>query len=368
MSSIRNRRNLSDSQSGMVAVMVTLIMMVVISLIVIGFAQVTRRAQRNALDAQLSTQAFYAAESGVNDAAAIMKVQAAGGSIPAKTSCDDTAVYNFDSTGKSKLDGAGSGVSYTCVLIDPTPTKLNASVGANTSQVMRLKSAAGQFDKIVISWTPGGNANSPLANCPTGAGRYSPASDPTGTAQWTCKFGVVRAELTQTAGTLTRDGLMNNTNVFFLNPVSTASLGVGNWSTDNSKSIAASCTNTKCTAEIHFNGAGASSYYLHLNMVYQPTSITVSAKDAGNNDIHFSEAQVQVNATGKAQDVLRRILVAIPLDGDAMPAPNGAIISGDTVCKRFTVTNNSFSTEGHDGANGNPLCDADQDLGTPTNP
>lgn len=44
--------------------MITIVMMVVISLIVVGFTQVANRNRRQSLDRQLSTQAFYVAESG----------------------------------------------------------------------------------------------------------------------------------------------------------------------------------------------------------------------------------------------------------------------------------------------------------------
>ena len=63
-------KRLKQSESGIVSLMMTLVIMLVISLIVIGIAQLSRREQRQALDNQLSTQAFYAAESGVNDAQA----------------------------------------------------------------------------------------------------------------------------------------------------------------------------------------------------------------------------------------------------------------------------------------------------------
>jgi len=46
---------LSKNQTGLVSIMVTIIMMLVISLIVLGFATVTRRNTREALDRQLST-------------------------------------------------------------------------------------------------------------------------------------------------------------------------------------------------------------------------------------------------------------------------------------------------------------------------
>ena len=58
---------------GLVSFMITIIMMLVITLIVIGFTQVSNRNRRESLDRQLSTQAFYAAESGVNEALKVLR-------------------------------------------------------------------------------------------------------------------------------------------------------------------------------------------------------------------------------------------------------------------------------------------------------
>src|SRR5689334_20404193 len=83
MSIKRSTHHLDDRQAGMVAIMVMLILMLVISLIVLGFAQISRRNQRQSLDRQLSTQAFYAAETGINDAAEIIKNALAAGTTAA---------------------------------------------------------------------------------------------------------------------------------------------------------------------------------------------------------------------------------------------------------------------------------------------
>jgi Tfp pilus assembly protein PilX len=59
-------RNIRHAEQGLVSIVVTMIFLIVLSLIVVGFAQVARREQRESLDRQLSSQAFYAAESGIN--------------------------------------------------------------------------------------------------------------------------------------------------------------------------------------------------------------------------------------------------------------------------------------------------------------
>ena len=72
-------------------VLLTMILMIVVGLIVLGFAQISRRNQRQALDRQLSTQAFYAAETGVNDAANLIKTAVQAGTVvAAKPDCTST--------------------------------------------------------------------------------------------------------------------------------------------------------------------------------------------------------------------------------------------------------------------------------------
>ena len=55
-------------ERGVVSIMVSIVLMAVMTLIVLGFSEIARRDQRQTLDRQLSNQAFYAAEIGVNDA------------------------------------------------------------------------------------------------------------------------------------------------------------------------------------------------------------------------------------------------------------------------------------------------------------
>src|SRR5262245_28445627 len=66
MNVMKHRLKLMPNQSGMAAIIVTLIIMIVLSLITLGFARIVNREQRQVADRQLNTQAFYAAESGVS--------------------------------------------------------------------------------------------------------------------------------------------------------------------------------------------------------------------------------------------------------------------------------------------------------------
>src|SRR5688572_1479839 len=119
MSSKDFRLSHQQKEAGMVAIMVTMILMIVISLIVLGFAQISRRNQRQTLDRQLSTQAFYAAETGINDAAELIK--GASGVVPDKPDCASSGggFYTLTPT----ID-ATNNVEYTCLTVDPSPESL----------------------------------------------------------------------------------------------------------------------------------------------------------------------------------------------------------------------------------------------------
>src|SRR3954463_2749341 len=123
MSTIQQRQ---VKERGMVSILVTMLLMVVITLIVLGFAQISRRNQRQAVDRQLSTQAFYAAEAGINDARNLIKTAlSSGATIPAKTDCTNGSgpAAAFYSTLSPSLDTPNN-VSYTCLMVDPAPKDL----------------------------------------------------------------------------------------------------------------------------------------------------------------------------------------------------------------------------------------------------
>ena len=99
-------------QRGMVSFLVTFIMLLVISLIVVGFTRVASQNRREALDRQLSTQAFYAAESGVN--AFLNASKTDPGLLTTTRGTCDTTNATFEKTLSTNPK-----VSVTCVLVDP---------------------------------------------------------------------------------------------------------------------------------------------------------------------------------------------------------------------------------------------------------
>jgi hypothetical protein len=91
--------------------------------------------------------------------------------------------------------------------------------------------------------------------------------------------------------------------------------------------------NPYCSVSI--NIPASTQVYLRLRSLYLQTSVTVSATSAGSA-VSLVGDQAVIDATGKAQDILRRIQVRIPLHHDAQ-IPEFAIQTGDTLCKRLQI-------------------------------
>ncbi|MGH7157759.1 MAG: pilus assembly PilX family protein [Candidatus Saccharimonadales bacterium] len=340
-------------EAGLVSIMVTLILMIVISLIVLGFAQVSRRNQRQALDRQLSTQAFYAAESGVNDARDLInQATLAGNTIPAK---DDCAAGSGIYAGlRPDLDTTTSDeAAYTCVMVNPTPqTLLYGDVGDEHSTIIPLSSESGiNISRVNLTWQSKDDTSTPTVGCPTTtSGVFSP------TSSWTCGYGVLRLDIVPTSGVVNYSTLQNNTMTTFLVPQSSGgSSSTGYAAGGANNRIGVACTNASCTFSI--TGLSVNQYYMRISSIYKNVSLQVTAFDSANNQLALKDAQAIIDSTGKAQDVLRRIQVHVPLTVSSENQLSDYVLqSTDSICKRFVVMDNYFDTQVSGVTSGSPLC------------
>lgn len=342
-------------EAGLVSIMVTLILMIVISLIVLGFAQISRRNQRQALDRQLSTQAFYAAETGVNDVRDLITAAlAAGNPVPAKSDCGpgSGAAAAFYASLTPDLDGGGSDeAEYTCVIVDPAPeTLLYGDVGM-TSTIVPLIASSGNISRATLTWQTKDDTTTPTNNCPT---TTNSVFVPTG--NWLCGYGVLRIDLVPTSGTFNYATLQNNTMTTFLVPQRTGGVTSAGYAAGGGNNrIGVACTNANCTFSI--NGLSTDQYYMRVSSIYKNVSLQVNAFDASGAPISLQGAQAVIDATGKAQDVLRRIQVHVPLRPSSQNLLSDyALESTDSICKRFVVMQNYFDSQVSGVTSTNPLC------------
>jgi len=359
-------------EAGMVAIMVTLILMVVISLIVLGFAQISRRNQRQALDRQLSAQAFYAAETGVNDVAKLIRDrQASGEVIPEKTDCGNGGSFYTEANGINPAISEPDQIAYTCLLVDPTPNSLEYRSIGTTGTIFPVIAESGSISSIRLTWSPmpGDDGDPPpTQNCPT-SGSLSASRAFTAAESWTCGYGLLRFDLVSTAGSLSMGGLQNALMTTFAVPLrsgGTSTITYAN-SPGNSR-VGVACTAASCSLTINLSPAG-SMYHMRVLSLYKELATlrveAFSGANAGGNTVSLRDAQILVDSTGKAQDVLRRIQVRLPLNSGPNNLSDYAIQSTDAICKRFSVMDGRFESSANSAVPGvgddvastnNPLC------------
>jgi hypothetical protein len=328
----------TKNRSGMVAIMVTAMIMVILSLITLGFARLVSREQRQALDDQLSTQAFYAAESGVNAAAAKMR----GGVLAEKNDCD-VSTYN-----NGTIDSATPEVRFTCLMIDPTPTELKFNNGFIKTDRARVVPVFTNplATELNFRWSDNNPARvNAGADCDV---RRIPALN-----QWgDDRVAMLEVDLipfpNAATGNLNREFLDQNTATFLFYPCgdSSASVTTVNYTNfragDASGSRRGNIQAVFCdksggyTCSVTVNGFPAMNYYARIKSIYSSANVEVAGK-SGTNVVSFANAQVVVDSTGRANDVLRRVQVRLPFESQALK-PEASLQSKDEICKLYSVT------------------------------
>lgn len=336
-------KTIKSNQSGIASILVAGIFIALLTLVVTSFALLMRREQRQALDRQLSTQAYYAAESGVNDA---IKALQANPDIANTTDCDDTSSV----TGGKKLNDQTSGVTYTCVLLDKTPSTLEYSPTSTDKSTIVKITASEPITSVNISWEPttevGDTGYVESSNHPL------PMANSIGdTTNQVRAAGVLRTSLIPIRSSISREQLINETQTLFLygkkadipgefgaHAFSPGVPGQGVFvdGNCNTASVPNDC-NMKITGL-----SGTNTYYLRLKSIYTPHKVVISANGAGGR-VEFSNSQAVIDATGKANDVIRRIQVRVPLNSN-FNYPEFALETTDSICKQFQY---SLPSENH---------------------
>lgn len=323
-----HKRN--EEQAGIVSFVVTLIMMLVISLLVIGFTQVSNRTQREALDHQLSTQAQYAAESGINKVKQAVKADVLAGTNTLKDDCSNTGVYAI-----TQALSATDNVSTTCILVNPTPSDIVVTPSQTKSVTIPLTSTA-PLSSLTFSWAPEGeNANA--SGCSM-TGSFS------STVGATCTFALLRVDLMKTPATIDSASVAgsNNVKTFYLQPKA----GSGSASVDFATitqpgTIVGAPCDSDCS--VTFTNLGGVSYYARMSTIYRNTQGVSVSGIASGVAAKFIGIQAVIDATGKAQDVIKRIQVRYPIRITYGDAPY-AVQSDAAICKRFTVGSGVFDS------------------------
>lgn len=100
-------------------------------------------------------------------------------------------------------------------------------------------------------------------------------------------------------------------------------------------------TGYMCSTEIILPESTSDHFaYLTLASFYRETSFKVELVDSGSGDIvNFNNVQPEIDVTGRANDVFRRIVSRVEgADANQAPYPRAELGVGSSVCKDFVVT------------------------------
>lgn len=349
-----------SDQRGMVAITVSLVIMIIAALVVTSFALIVRKEQRQSLDRQLSTQAFYAAESGIDDVAQAIRT---GGLSSSLDNCEDFKdPTKIGGRNYQEILNSAEDVQYTCVLVDyDLPNVTYDSVDPSTIVVSPIN-VTGGMDRIRIGWQ-NFDATDTFETGARATNHALPQND--GGATQSLRSPLLEVTLVPGFdGPLSRATIANESLTLYLYPNDAgspaAAAGAITYTTgaqtrpEQGAFVNGNCargnigvTNYKkfCNADIQLPGGfPRSRYYLRVKPMYKKASIDIQALD-GANVKNISESQIAVDVTGKASDVLRRIRVRIPYDNQSPTRnfggllPDGALETTDSICKVLDVYN-----------------------------
>lgn len=345
-----------SDQRGLVSMVIVVVLMMVITIMTLSFSNAVRNEQRQALDRQLNTQAYYAAESGINYGAKVVReeLEKPGVTIASlqKTTCPPTSGGIYDDS----LQLNGDSLRVSCLLVNTQPGSLVYAIDpAAQSKIFPVKPSAA-IDRFEIEWSPTPGS---VSSCPN---NNAAASNLPSSGSWTCPYGVIRLDLVRTA-TPDRQALAGNNFSNLFMPLNgsgaTASFDSGQPNAFGGPATQgvrypASCDATRCRATIMLPGTTSEEFYARAQTLYRPTNLTFRALN-GATEVSLLDAQIVVDATGKSQDVLRRIQTRIPLVGQSVHADYG-LQTRDNICKQFTAYDPSVDGRGGSYSNTTPGC------------
>ncbi len=333
-----------NDERGMASIIVTIVLIIVMTLVVLSMSQNSITEQRQALDRQLSDQAFYNAESGINDWANWLYNNP--GAKVEKTSCDVSS--DFPNAPDSQV-GPDESNGYTCILYDKAPSsiifnQLDPSDGKTVGITPNI-----DMERLVFSWAaPGVNDNvTNTSGCNLTPSSLLPAAMPVD-----CNLPILKVNLID-PNQGNRDGLINNSFIgYFLpgNAASGASInissGKGGTSPQNSNQgvmgVAHCVNNEGCSLTVNLSSLddghlpATETLVLRLKTTYLPGDIEITGYDTNGNKVRFINSQILIDSTGKSNDVLRRVQVRLPASNQ-YTGLDFTLRSVDSICKLITV-------------------------------
>lgn len=382
----RTMNKYQNKQSGVASIFIVIFFTLLISLIVLSFVQIVNQDQRQSVNADLSSSAYDSAQAGVEDAKRgleqyrinCLKTTTPAGDCTSKYTSTDPAAPGALSgstctTFQNKLgsnsdlgldvDGTSNEVrvttdttndraldqAYTCLKVSLETNDYKRTLDNGNTILFPLKAVSGNPDTIQLNWfeksqwyDPGTGADLDLPNVVSGNDFDLPKT--TGATGWgSNKPPVMRAQIIAVPrSNIGADEIDNTSRAVFLYPSSAAASNDISMSdadalrrTIKNSPVAVHCNNTDayaCSASLTDFSFGADyDYYIRLMPTYNGVKLQVKMFE-GTTPLKFDGVEPEIDSTGRANNVFRRVITRVAFDGDQ----NGIDIT-QGLCKNFRL-------------------------------
>lgn len=347
---------LAKNENGFASIVVALTIIIILALLTVAFAQLARREQQTSLDKQLAIQATYAAESGINDVVKYLD------KIP-QTNDPNTCLPNDSKTLplNSNTVSGNTGASYSCVLVNKTPTDVIFGHVSPDGDRYSTFTASDTLDTMTIQWRSDDGNNLAF---PTDLNTRFPAK-----SKWNDGTGhnypaVVQFYLVP-IDSLKRNDLINNTFTVYLYPSSAPSSQVDYSPGNNGAIVSGACDKANSyPCSVTIKNLNSAHYIIRVQTYYDDsTGIRVTGSNNTTGPVTTTD-QASIDVTGKARNVLKRLQVRVQQDQkgtiyDQPALPNNAL-EGQNICKRFrTADVGQYNPNGTTFDNLDPSCKLD---------
>jgi Tfp pilus assembly protein PilX len=387
-----NNKEHNQKQQGAVSLFIVIFTTLLMVVITVSFVQLMSKDQRQATVSDLSKSAYDSAQAGVEDAKRLLILHQAcldgtadpvtlphctdianaltplpsatqtkcstiaDGGIVAETN-HETIIQQTVGDGAEKLDQA-----YTCVKLAINTGDYLGNLQTGESTVVPLRGVS-EFKKVSISWFSQKDITTSGASLTVGFPSSGADVDlPRMGPKWQYNYpALLRSQLIQTGSTFKLDdfnddlgGGRSNTNTLFLYP-SSSGLNDKDFAIDGRYSPSNAPQPIKCKASLASGGYACTvditlpdpsdgdvahrQAYLNIEALYNPAHFRIQLKDDSNNIVKFAGVQPEVDSTGRANDLFRRVVSRIILN-DKVVYPESALDVDHDLCKTFTVTTN----------------------------
>lgn len=333
------RMKISKNQAGAASMITVMILALILTIVVTGLMRLSLADQRGSIDDELTNRAFYAAESGLSDAIRAIKAD----NVANGADCEPEGVLN---AANELIIDQDLDIAVTCQLIDESPGNIEAAIDQNEGLRIPLNYEGTKPTRVILRWhivgdpADGGDGSSVTPRS------QSNLKLPQQNSWGANNPAMIRAHYYSAPSTtsFSRTDLTNK--AVWLNPSNIALASVVNMNTDDASIVNGQCqsggqdaTEYACKATIAIGDLDTQEAEIRLTSLYKSSHISLEFE---NDDAEFIGAQALIDVTGRATDVYRRIQARVDISGDSdrilINGPNGAITSGEDLCKQLQVS------------------------------